>query len=104
MVVKESTAFIADSKHEWVLGLKRPELPDGCQGRVFKGNIWGESLFFGTQGRPRRLKLFFHHGNPFFSQGRPTNGGGQRKAFVLRKAPQGPTWFPSPSFFDISQS
>ena len=39
----ESTVFIAGPSKEygWPI-LKRPKLPDGFQGRVFKGNIWGK--------------------------------------------------------------
>ena len=35
--------FIAGpSKENRWLVLKAPELPDGFQGRIFKGNFWGE--------------------------------------------------------------
>ena len=42
--MKESTVFIcrSPSKEKGQLMLKRPELPYGFQGRVFKGNIRGE--------------------------------------------------------------
>ena len=44
VVVKESTAFIAGtSKVDGQLMLKRPKLPVGFKGRVFKGNIKGEA-------------------------------------------------------------
>ena len=44
----EMSRFRAEKGLQWPnkekgwLILKRPELPDGFQGRVFKGNIWGE--------------------------------------------------------------
>ena len=44
VVVKENTAFIAGpSKENRQVMLERPELPDGFQGIVFKGNVWGRA-------------------------------------------------------------
>lgn len=51
IVVKPNTALSAGpSKDDGRFLIKRAELPDGLQGRVFKGNIWDEG--YRVQGSP----------------------------------------------------